>query len=145
MRTSRIRGSGPTRIGSISLSLAASTALSSETSSQGWATAMFTGGWSCAVRNQPVKLLVGVAADGGFASSTGIRHPPSMLAKDRRGSLGINRYMSATLPPIASAERAIPGLSLSIWMRQAWGFTPILAAPAVRRKVGHAHDAISAR
>ena len=51
-----MRCSGPTRIGSISFSCAAATALSSDTWSHGWATATLTGGCFCALATRAWNL-----------------------------------------------------------------------------------------
>src|SRR5512139_568487 len=94
--TSRIRFWGPTRIGSISLSLAASTTLSSETWSHGCATATFTGRcfWAFAINLRNFSWLLRLT--GASASSTDI----AFLLFTGRSGLHAEQLFDFGQPPL---------------------------------------------
>ena len=104
---SRMRAGGPTRMGSISPSCAASTAPSIEISSQGCATAVFTGGSRCAACDEPVvafasaELMLMVATP-----------QPSVAAAGRRFQRVRRQHLYVCQPPAAASgemRRAPPG------------------------------------
>src|SRR5512139_1520880 len=99
--TSRIRSCGPTRIGSISFSLAAFTTLSSDTWSQGCATATLTGGcfWAVAISFWNFSCVLRLT--GASASSTDI----VILLLAGPGRLCAKQPFDFRKPPLGFAGR----------------------------------------
>src|SRR6187399_857964 len=115
---SRIFASGPTRIGMMSLSFAASTALSSEASSQGWAIAVGTAGRLCARSTRRSNLSwtrpsVATCVSGIDALLFGsLRFEVEQLFDPREAAAGFLRQRSVHLDHAAQALQHLPSLFL---------------------------------